>query len=245
MRKTMNKDRVFADKKKEIKPFEFNQKVAQVFNDMLNRSVPLYQENILRLAQLARYFYKPGSRMYDLGCSNGNLGIQILTLFENQRFEMIGVDNSNPMIEKYSQRLKKFMHPDRIELICDRMENIVIRNASVVFINLTLQFLDVDARDGMIRSVYEGLLPGGVLLMTEKTVHPEKELDELEKLIYQAFKRENGYSELEISQKREALEKVLVPDTVNTHMARLKQAGFSKVDVWLKWFNFCSMIAVK
>ncbi|MFH2091150.1 MAG: carboxy-S-adenosyl-L-methionine synthase CmoA [Pseudomonadota bacterium] len=241
----MDKDTVFANKLEKIARFEFNEQVAVVFDDMLNRSVPFYAENIKRQAQLAFDFYQSGSRMYDLGCSHGNLGIQMLKQFKDQSFNLVGVDSSKPMIEKYAWRLNQQPGASRIQLVCSLLEDIRIKNASVVLINLTLQFLDPEKRDDLITTIYEGMLPGGILLLTEKTVNPIPKLDDLEKKYYRWFKLENGYSELEISQKREALERVLVPDTIDIHKKRLSLAGFGMVDTWLKWFNFSSILAIK
>jgi len=216
-----------------------------VFDDMLVRSVPLYRESIYRQARLAWRFYQAGTRMYDLGCSHGNLGQLICEQFQHRTFTMVGVDTSWPMLDKYRQRLPQCDPGGAILLVCGAMEDIKIENASVVVVNLTLQFLDAARRDGLISRIFSGLLPGGILLLMEKTVHPDAFGNALEQDVYRQFKRENGYSELEISQKRDALEKVLVPDTLDTHFKRLGQAGFSFVDIWLKWFNFSGIIAVK
>lgn len=243
--KRMDKDKVFADKKNRVDPFEFNEQVAGVFDDMLNRSVPLYKECILRQSQMTRDFYQPGTRIYDLGCSHGNIGVQILTQFKDIPFTMVGIDNSMPMIEKYTRRKELSLADKRIQLICSRIEDVQIANASVVLINLTLQFLDQHKRDRLIQRIFNGMKPGGILLLTEKTVQTHPVLESLEQKYYRTFKLENGYSELEISQKRDALEKVLVPDTIETHLTRLKTSGFETVDVWLKWFNFTSILAVK
>lgn len=241
----MEKDRVFAGRKDRIKPFEFNKEVADVFDDMLNRSVPLYAESIKRQAQLAARYYQEGSRIYDLGCSHGNLGMLILDQLKDRSFSMVAVDNSKPMIEKYFKRLDKQGRPSQVNLVCGFLENIHIDNASVVLINLTLQFLDPVKRDDLIRKIYQGMNPGGILLLTEKTIHASRELDDLQTLFYKTLKLENGYSELEISQKRDALEKVLIPETIDTHQERILNAGFTSFDIWLKWFNFASMIAIK
>ncbi len=241
----MKKDRVFATKQPAVKPFEFNKEVANVFNDMLNRSVPLYSESIYRQSQLAARFYKDGSHIYDLGCSNGNLGVLILDQFKGKPFSMIGIDSSRPMIKKYSDRIKDRKGASSIGLVCGLLEDLPIRNASVVLINLTLQFLDPGKRDALIKQIYKGMNSGGILLLTEKTINPVNTLDALQIELYTKFKIENGYSELEISQKRDALEKVLIPDTVQIHRDRIIGAGFSIFDVWLKWFNFTSMIAIK
>ncbi|MBU1195254.1 MAG: carboxy-S-adenosyl-L-methionine synthase CmoA [Proteobacteria bacterium] len=241
----MKKDRIFASGRAKIEPFKFTEQVAQVFDDMLHRSVPLYAESIYRQSQLAAQYYQDGSQIYDLGCSNGNLGVKVMEQFKDTPFSMTGVDNSWPMIEKYLRRLKKYTGPGRVNLLCAPMEHIKFKNASVVLINLTLQFLEKQKRDALIKDIYNGMNPGGIFILTEKTIHEDTELEDLRTRFYKMYKRENGYSELEISQKRDALEKVLIPETVDTHYKRIKDAGFSCCDIWLKWFNFTSMIAIK
>ncbi|MCD4719474.1 MAG: carboxy-S-adenosyl-L-methionine synthase CmoA [Desulfobacula sp.] len=241
----MEKDQVFADKKFRIKPFEFNEEVTNVFDDMLNRSVPFYMESIKRQSQLTAEYYQEGSRIYDLGCSHGNVGMLILNQLKHRKFSMVAVDSSKPMIEKYLKRLGKHDSTPQIELVCGFLEDIQIKKASVVLINLTLQFLDKEKRDDLIKKIYQGMNPNGILLLTEKTVHTSKVLDDLQTKFYKTFKLENGYSQLEISQKRDALEKVLIPDTIETHKNRILNTGFTTFDVWLKWFNFASMIAIK
>jgi tRNA (cmo5U34)-methyltransferase len=241
----MEKDKVFAKETHRIKPFEFNREVARVFDDMLQRSVPLYSESIQRQSQLVAHYYQEGTFIYDLGCSHGNLGIKVMDQLGNRSFSMIGVDSSVPMIEKYSKRVKKRSHPSKVKLVCGLLENLKIQNASVVLINLTLQFLEPKKRDRLIKNIFRGMNKGGVLILTEKIVQTSKPLDDLMTRFYKTYKLENGYSELEISQKRDALEKVLIPDTISTHEKRILNAGFSHFDIWLKWFNFTSMIAIK
>ncbi len=240
----MDKDRIFARQMKKVTPFEFDENVAHVFNDMLDRSVPLYQESIKWQAMLADRFYKKGTIIYDLGCSNGNLGLMILEKFKTRKFSMNAIDSSKPMIEKYRARLKG-IQTELVNLTCDYIENIRISNASVVIINLTMQFLDVEKRAELVRNIYNGLVKGGILLLTEKVYQDDEIFRSLHLDFYKKFKLENGYSELEISQKRDALEKVLVPETIAEHKKRIKQAGFNNFDIFLKWFNFASMIAYK
>ncbi len=247
----MKKDTVFAQKKALITPFQFNTAVAEVFDDMLTRSVPLYWEAIKQQARMTRRFYLEKTRIYDLGCSHGNQGMAILDEFGPAPFAMTAVDTSRPMISKYSKRLSA-LEPNQtigqgqfIDLVCRPMEEISIDNASVVVINLTLQFLDPEKRDSLICTIYQGLSPGGILMLTEKTIHSGLVFNDLEQDFYCQFKRENGYSDLEISQKRDALEKVLIPESVEIHNDRLISAGFSQINVWMKWFNFTSMLAIK
>jgi len=236
---------VFAEKQTTITPFRFNEKVARVFDDMLVRSVPFYGEALKQQARMSFRYYKTGTRIYDLGCSHGNLGMLIMEVFKQAPFRMTAVDSSIPMIDKYSRRIADNKNKACIDLVCGYMEDIRIKNASVVVVNLTLQFLSPEKRDEMVRTIYKGLSPGGLLLLTEKTLHPDPGLSELEQEFYCQFKRENGYSDLEISQKRDALEKVLIPESVSDHENRILSSGFSLFNVWLKWFNFTSMLAIK
>ncbi len=241
----MTRDKVFAARRRQTQPFSFNREVAAVFDDMLVRSVPLYRESLRRQVDLVTRFYRAGTRIYDLGCSHGNLGVNLQAAFKGTDFTLVGVDTSKPMLEKYRKRLRTPEPGRSVHLVCGAMEDIRIVDASVVVINLTLQFLDPAARDDLIHRIFAGMTPGGVLLLMEKTVHPDTVFQDLQLDIYRQFKRENGYSDLEISQKRDALEKVLIPDTLDTHFKRLHRAGFTQVDVWLKWFNFSALMAVK
>ncbi|MFA6010400.1 MAG: carboxy-S-adenosyl-L-methionine synthase CmoA [Desulfobacteraceae bacterium] len=241
----MAKDNIYSEKYGSVPPFEFNSKVVDVFDDMINRSVPLYGESIRRMAQLAETFYVDHSLIYDLGCSNGNFGLTFLSTMGKKNFDMIGVDNSIPMLSMYKARLNERPNGENVHLVCGQMEDILLTNASVVVMNLSVQFLPVALRDDLIHSVYQSLLPSGILLVTEKTIQTHTGFTELFQDFYYRFKKENGYSNLEISQKRDALENVLIPETVETHVGRFRRAGFPHVDIWQKWFNFTSFICQK
>ncbi|MFH2067305.1 MAG: carboxy-S-adenosyl-L-methionine synthase CmoA [Pseudomonadota bacterium] len=240
----MPKDTIYKTPRKEVPPFEFNQAVADVFDDMIQRSVPFYQEIIKRQAELIRLFYQKNSKIYDLGCSNGNLGIRLCGIMQDS-FSMIAVDSSKPMLTVYQEKLASCPGKERIILQCNDIMNVDIADASVIILNLTLQFLPMHHRHELLERIYSALVPDGVFLFTEKIVHPDDSFARLQKDFYYDFKRENGYCELEISQKREALENVLIPETIETHLARLEQIGFRKMDVWFKWFNFCSILCQK
>jgi tRNA (cmo5U34)-methyltransferase len=241
----MPKDTLYQDRRAKIAPFAFTAEVAGVFNDMLVRSIPAYDDLIRRQVQLCQRFLQPGSRLYDLGCSHGNLGLQLLKRQPVVPFAIWAVDNAPAMLERFRARLVGHSEAQRVNLICADVMDIVLQRASVVAVNFTLQFLPFEARNRLIKRVYEGLLPGGVLLFSEKIVHPDKALAHLQAEFHHRFKAENGYSELEISQKREALENVLVSDTIEAHEERLARAGFRRWDIWQKWFNFTSWIAFK
>lgn len=241
----MKKDNIYKKPVLRIQPFEFNRTVVNVFDDMIVRSVPLYHESIKRQSEIAVSFYQQNSVIYDLGCSNGNLGLSILDLMGKKEFDMVAVDNSVDMIDEYQKRLSNRPKSENIRFICDDIRDISFENASVVIINLTLQFIPVKDRDSLIKKIYDSMLEGGVILLTEKIVHADNDLTDLQQDFYYNFKKENGYSNLEISQKRDALENVLIPETVESHIERLKNSGFMKTDVWLKWFNFASFMGIK
>ena len=240
----MPKDVLYKVPQQKITPFEFNQDVAVVFDDMIQRSVPFYREIIQRQAQLIKLFYQPKSLIYDLGCSNGNLGIHLCDVMQDN-FKMIAVDSSKPMLTVYEEKLAASPLKDRIELQCNDILSVNLTQASVIVLNLTLQFLPMNQRYELLKQIYSALLPGGIFLFTEKIIHPEDSFSELQKKFYYDFKKENGYCELEISQKREALENVLIPETIEAHLNRLQQIGFQKTDIWFKWFNFCSLVCQK
>lgn len=241
----MSKDTLYKNRQSEIAPFAFDADVAAVFDDMLARSIPGYTDLIRRQAQICRGCLQPASRLYDLGCSHGNLGMRVLDNPPAIPFTILAVDNAPAMLARYRCRLSRHPEAKRVDLICADLLDVKVEQASVVVVNFTLQFLPREMRGMLLRRIYEGLLPGGVLLFSEKIVHADRDLDELQIDFYHRFKAENGYSRLEISQKREALENVLLPDTIAVHEERLTLAGFQRWDIWQKWFNFTSWIVIK
>ena len=181
---------------------------------------------------------RPGPRVYDLGCATGNLAMALCFRMPADAFEMVAVDSSRPTLNIFKKRLSSAGRFAGITPMCRDLRRVNMERAGVVVVNFTLQFIPPEDRDALIQRIYEALVPVGMLLFSEKTMHPNQALSDLQVDFYYRFKRENGYSELEISQKREALENVLVPETVETHHDRLRRCGFSGIDVWLKWSNF-------
>jgi tRNA (cmo5U34)-methyltransferase len=238
----MSKDQLYRDRQGRVPPFEFNVEVAGVFDDMIHRSVPMYAEIIRRQAQIIAQAYQPGTRIVDLGCSTGNLAMEVCGRMPAGAFEMVAVDDSQPMLDVFAKRLDTAGRAGDITLLKDDIRQVPMARASVVVINFTLQFVPPADRDTLIGRVADALVPGGILLLSEKTAHADRSLSDLQVAFYHRFKRENGYSDLEISQKREALENVLIPETVDAHHDRLQRCGFGASDLWLKWFNFCSWI---
>lgn len=238
----MAKDRLYCIQKKPVPPFEFNAAVADVFDDMIRRSIPMYAEIIRHQARMIAQACRSGARIYDLGCSTGNLTRALCRLMPAGSFKMIAVDSSQPMLDISAKRLKGIGRYDDVVHVKDDIRRVVMDRPDIVVLNFTLQFVPPEDRDILLTRIAEALPPGGLLLFSEKTVHPDRKLSDLQVDFYHRFKRENGYSDLEISQKRDALENVLIPETVEAHHRRLERCGFAASDLWLKWFNFCSWI---
>lgn len=240
----MNQDQVFKQKKDRILPFEFNEEVANVFDDMVKRSVPFYEEiHRLTLDIVERYHTGKGP-IIDLGCSTGTTFKLITKEFPDQDFHFIGIDNSQAMLKKAKEKLLP-LKLKKLELRHESMEESQLDNAEIVILNYTLQFLPVDKRVHLLQKIHQYLSPGGVMLLSEKIKSPRSDMQDLITNLYYDFKRRNGYSELEISQKREALENILIPLTPEEQLDMLKEAGFKKVEMLFRWYNFASYIGIK
>lgn len=237
-----NKDRVFAKSLSEVKAFEFNAAVADVFQDMISRSVPGYQLLLQMIGLYADIFVQDHSQVYDLGCSLGEAAKLVARQSSANDTRIIAIDNASSMIEKC--RLNDDPGSG-IEWRCEDIQQSPIENASMVILNLTLQFLAPHSRKELLERIYQGLNPGGVLVLSEKvSFDDDSESDRMIEL-YHAFKKVQGYSDLEISQKRTALENVLIPDNNNEHLQRLKAVGFDEVYECFRCFNFVSFLAIK
>ena len=160
-------------------------------------------------------------------------------------FSLTAIDSSAPMIELFKKRISAFGGAGKIRPVISDIMDIEFAPSSVIVANLTVQFIAPDKRDALIRRIYDSLIPGGIFLITEKTVNPDADLAVLQQEFYYRLKEENGYSQIEITRKREALENVLIPETVEAHIDRLNRAGFTAVEIWLKWFHFTSFICRK
>lgn len=240
----MKKDQLFADNQ-QVVDFAFDDAVADVFPDMIRRSVPGYETIISQLGVFASEYSQEHSNVYDLGCSLGAATLAMHRQTRSLDLTHIGIDNSAAMIKRCESRLKRLMPEAQLQLKCENIENTDIQNASIVVINFTLQFLTPESRLQLLKNIYEGLLPGGVLILSEKIVFENARKNQSMIDWHHGFKRANGYSDLEISQKRAAIENVLIPDSLTQHQERLQQAGFSRSYQWFQSFNFASMIAIK
>ncbi len=239
-----SRDNIYQTEQK-VAPFRFDEKVAAVFPDMIQRSVPGYGTIVEGIQQIARAVVTDKSQCFDLGCSLGAASLAMSHGITANDCQIIAVDNSQAMVERCRLFVDSYHHNTPIDVICGDLQDQSIEQASMVVLNFTLQFIALERRDAIIKSIYDGLNPGGVLVLSEKIQFPNPQLNQLMIDLHHQFKRNNGYSELEISQKRNALENVLVPETIEAHKTRLAKAGFQQLDVWYQQFNFCSLIAVK
>jgi tRNA (cmo5U34)-methyltransferase len=243
--KASSRDKIFARQIEKLTSFRFDTKVAEVFPDMLQRSIPGYSAIINMIATLTSKFAQPNTHLYDLGCS---LGASALSMKQGLRVNgcnIIAVDNSQAMINRAQQSLNNIDQANSIRFICEDAGKSKIENASVVVLNFTLQFIAPASRYKLLKKICSGMNEKGILILSEKVKFEDQSVDSLLIDIYHAFKKANGYSDLEISQKRTALENVLIPETIKNHRDRLVRAGFSSVEQWFQCFNFMSMIAIK
>lgn len=239
------KDTIYSLPKIRVNDFCFDEAVVDVFPDMIQRSVPGYATIIDNIGLIAKRKVQDDSNIYDLGCSLGAASLAMRRSIKAQGCKIIAVDNSPAMVEKCQRHLNAFKSDIPVNIICDDIKNVEITNASVVVLNFTLQFLEPEQRAELVNKIYLGLNPGGILILSEKIRHESPEGDSLLVDLHHEFKRTNGYSELEISQKRTAIENVMKVDSLSMHKTRMRSAGFSDIIVWFSCFNFTSMLAVK
>ncbi|MGB0894076.1 MAG: carboxy-S-adenosyl-L-methionine synthase CmoA [Parashewanella sp.] len=239
------KDKIYSNPNTQIEKFRFDNKVAGVFDDMIKRSVPGYERIINTIGDLANIYVKPSTNIYDLGCSLGSATISVRRNVHHQSCKIVAVDNSPSMIERCQEHINAYVSDIDVELVCSNIQEIDINNASMVILNFTLQFLCPTERDELIDKIYQGLNKGGILIISEKLRFEDPHIQQLLDEQHLDFKRANGYSELEISQKRTALEDVMRPDTLQIHQQRLSNSGFNHVNLWYQCFNFASMVAIK
>jgi len=241
------RDSLFATPKKAVDDFDFGAETAGVFDDMLERSVPFYSETQRMVGELVADFAMENTNIYDLGCSTGttflNVGRQLPPEL-NARF--VGIDSSPEMLEQAREKLSEAGFRRPLDLVEGNLnEGVPIANASVVMMILTLQFIRPLYREHLMHSIHRGLLPEGCLILVEKVLGEESTFNRLFIKHYYEMKRKNGYSQLEISQKREALENVLVPYRLDENKELLRKVGFKRIDTFFKWYNFTGLIAMK
>ena len=233
------KDNIFTKPIK--KQFEFDDEVAGVFDDMLLRSVPFYKENLNLQIDILKNFLQPNDKIIDLGSSTGTFLIELSKKIDN--LNLIGLDSSNAMIKKSIQKAKAFN--SNAKFIKTDFLDYDLSNSKAIIANYTIQFIRPLKREKLIQKIYDSLNNNGIFLMSEKLITENKKLNKIMIDIYYEYKKQKGYSEYEIAAKREALENVLIPYTMQENIEMLKNAGFSNIDVIFRWDNFATFIAFK
>lgn len=240
-------DRLFSRPIERVDDFNFGRETTAVFDDMVDRSVPFYSEIQRMVGELAFDFVSDGSAIYDLGCSTGTTLLLIERLLPPElNVRLIGIDSSSAMLEKAREKLTEQAVRHEYELRCDDLNRgVEIENASLVIMNLTLQFIRPLYRERLIKSISDGIRKQGALILVEKVMGEDSVFNRLFIQHYYEMKKRHGYTEMEIAQKREALENVLIPYRLKENEELLRKAGFAQIDVFFKWYNFCGIIAVK
>lgn len=238
-------DELFAASR--IEDFNFDRHTSGVFDDMLDRSVPCYAEIQRMVGELATDFALPGTRIYDLGCSTCNSFISIdQYLPRHLDVQFVGMDVSEEMLAKAQEELRRHQFSRRYRLQCaDLDKGVTVVDASVVLMNLTLQFIRPLCRQSLIRLIRAGLIDSGCLIIVDKVLGDDSTFNRLFIKHYHAMKRRNGYNEIEIARKREPVEKISVPYRLEENKQLLLNAGFERVEMFFRWYNFCGLIAVK
>ncbi|MBF8781445.1 carboxy-S-adenosyl-L-methionine synthase CmoA [Pseudomonas fulva] len=241
-------DRLFAQPLQQVPDFVFNEDVVRVFPDMIKRSVPGYPAIVENLGVLAARFAQPHTALYDLGASLGAVTQALRRHVRADGCRVIAVDNSSAMVERCRQYLvaqdSMFQELLPVDVLEADILALTLQPASVVAMNFTLQFIAPQQRLQLLTTIRQALLPGGALILSEKLRFEDPQTQELLTDLHLDFKRANGYSELEIAQKRSAIEHVMKPDSLEVHRQRLLAAGFSKVVPWFQCLNFASLIAL-
>jgi len=236
------RDKLF-NSSSDISDFRFDESVVAVFDDMVKRSVPGYEAMVQMVGLVARTYGKDHTNYYDLGCSTGATTLSLALNNKHKNNKLIAVDNSPQMVKKCQRNLSGKV--DNFEIVCADIKDISIENASIVVLNLTLQFIDVEKRSKLVKKIYDGLIPGGALIISEKIHFNNKENQKQLASLHLDFKRANGYSELEIANKRQSLENILVTESKQAHLERLKLCGFRESNCYFQCLNFASFLSVK
>jgi tRNA (cmo5U34)-methyltransferase len=251
-------DEIYKDSRSNISDFVFDENVAEIFPNMISRSVPGYEFIIKMTGEMSKKFLKDGTNCYDLGCSLGASSLSVLKNNSNKNFQMIAIDNSPSMLEKASRSLsvaeghgssdtsnEGFGYAQPPRFVLGDINDVEYHNASFVISNFSLQFIDLNKRFDLIKKIFNGMNIGGAFLISEKIKFEDSLEEKLQDEMHLMFKKLNGYSDLEISQKRTALENVLLKESFDTHVKRLEDIGFSEVYQWFQCFNFISILAIK
>lgn len=242
---TQQRDRIYQHAQEQIEPFRFDEQVVKVFPDMIQRSVPGYLPILEQLPLLARQVVVPQSRVYDLGCSLGAATLSIRRAIQVEDCEIIGVDCSEAMVTRCREIMAQDNSRVPVEVVQGDILTHPIENASLVVMNFTMQFISPEQRADLVQHIFAGLRPGAAFVFAEKLRFDDAEEQHLMTEWHHDFKRAQGYSDLEIAQKRASLERVMLPDTEAIHRQRLQSAGFVRISQWFRCLNFSAFVAFK
>lgn len=240
----MKKDTVYATPQSSIGRFEFDATVADVFENMINRSVPGYALVLELIGLLTERYARPGTNCYDLGCSLGASTLMIRRHLPAS-CHVIGIDSSPAMVERCRANVARDHSEASIEIIESTIQQTEFENASIVVLNYTLQFIPLEERLAILKKIADGMIKGGALVLAEKVRFEDPETQEAMTNLHHEFKKFQGYSDLEIAQKRAALEDFLVPETESNHLIRLAGAGFESARLLTRSINFSTFLAIR
>ncbi len=241
----METDNIFQTKIDNSTDFTFDERVTKVFDDMVVRSVPFYLEVQRMMAELALNYAQPGTNIYDLGCSTGTTFITMDGILDKS-IGFCGIDDSKEMLLQCKKNIEAAGITRPVELFTgDLNKPVEIKNASAVVLSLTLQFVRPLKRKKLLRSIYKQLNPGGCIILFEKVLGDSTGFNRQFIKYYYDYKRRNNYNDMEIAQKREALENVLIPYKLQENIEMLDEVGFHSIETYFKWYNFAGIVALK
>ena len=241
----IKKDNIYKKSNFNDLPFSFNEEVAEVFEDMIDRSVPGYISSLRLIQHITNKYFQENTNCYDLGCSLGAATESLFKATEGKEVKIFAFDNSSAMIDSCKHRYTDQIESGKVQFIEQDITNVEISNASIVVINFVLQFLDSGERTSLLKIVYEGLIPGGKLVMSEKIHFDSRFRTEVLSKLHHRFKAKNGYTAMEISRKRDALEGILITDSETKHSQRLESIGFKRMKKVMSNLNFMTLVAEK
>lgn len=239
------RDAIYATPQTPVADFTFDQRVADVFPDMINRSVPGYSSMIQGIGRLTQRFAQPSTILYDLGCSLGAATLAMKQRNQASDCLIVGLDNSTAMVERCQKHVNAFRGDTPVDIRLADILAVEYEPASVIVLNFTLQFIPLEQREALLQRLFDALVPGGILILSEKVRETDTFTNDVLVDLHHEFKRDNGYSELEISQKRAAIENVMRLNSLDEHIERLRKVGFTHVQNWFRYYNFTSTFAVK
>ncbi|WP_068546610.1 carboxy-S-adenosyl-L-methionine synthase CmoA [Thalassotalea crassostreae] len=242
---SQDKDLIYSSPQSVVNDFRFDAQVVEVFPDMIKRSVPGYSTIIETIGQLSARYAQDNTNIYDLGCSLGAASLAMRQNIVAENCNIIAIDNSKDMVERCQMHVNAFKATTPCEVKQGDILTENMQNASMIVLNFTLQFIAPEQRQTLLNNIANALVPGGILVLSEKIYDHDPVCRDLLNDLHHNFKRANGYSDLEIAQKRAAIENVMKPDELSTHIERLTQAGFNHATPWFQCFNFFSLIAIK